>query len=46
MNQGVSPQKFYGRHIESVDKYGVSISTGTPGSLLPFLKESELLIYF
>ena len=26
-----SPQKFYGRHTESVDKYGVSISTGAPG---------------
>jgi hypothetical protein len=28
-----SPQKFYSRHTESVDKYGVSISTGAPNDL-------------
>ena len=26
-----SPQKFNGQHTESVDTYGVSISTGAPG---------------
>jgi hypothetical protein len=26
-----SPQRFYGRHTESVDRYGVSISTVAPG---------------
>jgi hypothetical protein len=31
-----SPQKFYGRHTESVDKYSVSISTGAPGSCSRF----------
>jgi hypothetical protein len=40
-----STQKIYGRHTESVDKYGVSISTGAL-VLAPVLEESELLIYF
>ena len=33
-----SPQKFYGRHTEYVDKYGVSISTGAPGPCSRFWK--------
>jgi hypothetical protein len=31
-----SPQKLYGHQTESVDKYGVSISTGAPGPCFRF----------
>jgi hypothetical protein len=33
-----SPQKLYGHQTESVDKYGVSISTGAPGPCFRFWK--------
>jgi hypothetical protein len=39
-----SPQKFYGRHTESVDKYGVSISTGAPGPVFGGVRVAHVLL--
>ena len=41
-----SPQKFYGRHTESVDTYGVSISTGAPGSCSHFWRSPSCSFTF
>jgi len=41
-----SPQKFYGRHTESVDKYGVSISTGAPGPCSRFWRSPSCSFTF
>jgi hypothetical protein len=41
-----SPQKLYSRHTESVDKYGVSISTGAPGPCSRFWKSPSCLFTF
>jgi hypothetical protein len=41
-----SLQKFYGRHTESVDKSGVSISTGAPGACSRFWRSPSCSFTF